>query len=298
MRISGFSYVRNCIRLGYPFIESVLSVLPVCDEFIMAVGDSTDGTRNALEQLNDPKIKIVDTVWDDRMRENGKIFSQQTNIALDHIKGDWALHIQADEVLHEKDLPKITEALRQYEHDKKVEGFIQPFLHFWGSYDYIRTSRRVHKYEVRIFRNDKLVRSFRDSQGFRKYSSQEAYEQGEKGEKLKVKKLDVPVFHYNAVRPVSVMNEKVFEFRARYDAGVLEAGKKDDFDYQKIDRLEKYGNSHPAVMKERIAIARDNNDFVFDPKKSVWSLKDRIMQPIEDWLGFKIGEYKNYKLLK
>lgn len=297
MKLSGFSYIRNGLELGYPFLESIKSALPVCDEFIIAVGDSTDGTREAIQALNSSKIKIVDTVWDMALRKDGKIFAQQTNIALDNVTGNWALHIQADEVLHEKDTPKIRRAIEEVDADERVEGFIQPFLHFWGNYDYIRNSRRVHRYEVRIVRNRGLIRSFRDSQGFRRYSSMEAYLAGEKGKKLAVKKLEVPVYHYNAVRPVSQMKKKVIAFDSAYTDTIDEKDKRySEFDYQKIDRLEKFKGSHPELMNKRIEQMED--DFIFDPKKAVWKTKDRIMQPIEDFLGFKFGEYKNYKLLR
>ena len=297
MKLSGFSYIRNGLELGYPFLESFKSALPVCDEFIIAVGDSSDGTREAIEALNSPKIKIIDTVWDMALRKDGKIFAQQTNIALDNVTGDWALHIQADEVLHEKDTPKIRRAIEEADADERVDGFIQPFLHFWGNYHYIRNSRRVHRYEVRIFRNRGLIRSFRDSQGFRKYSSIEAYKAGENGKKLAVKKLEVPVYHYNAVRPVSQMKKKVIAFDSAYTDAIDEKDERySEFDYQKIDRLERFNGSHPELMKNRIEQMED--DFIFDPKKAVWTTKDRIMQPIEDFLGFKFGEYKNYKLLK
>ena len=162
MKISGFSYVRNGFEIGYPFIEAVLSILPLCDEFVIAIGESTDGTREAIEKLNSQKIKIVDTVWDMNLREGGKIFAQQANVALDHTTGDWAFHIQADEVIHERDLPKIKEAILRYDNDERVEGFILPFYHFWGDYTHIRTARSVHLHEIRIFRNKKLVRSYRD----------------------------------------------------------------------------------------------------------------------------------------
>jgi glycosyltransferase involved in cell wall biosynthesis len=297
MKISGFSYVRNGLELAYPFLESISSVLPICDEFIMVVGDSQDGSREAIQKLDPQKIRIVDTVWDMSLRKGGKVFAIQTNTGLDHITGDWALHIQADEVIHEKDLPKITAAIQQYDNDERVEGFVQPFLHFWGSFDYIRHSRRVHAHEVRIFRNHKNVRSYRDSQGFRKYSSVEAYQQGEKGKKLHVKALDVPVYHYNAVRPVSQMKEKVYSMDSFYSETVQKDQERYvHFDYQLIDRLKRFTGTHPKVMEQRIK--QQNWDFNYDPSKAVWKLKDRIMQPIEDRLGFKIGEYKNYILLK
>lgn len=295
MKISGFSYVRNGFELGYPFMEAIQSILPICDEFVIAVGDSTDGTREAIAELEQQKIKIIDTKWDMKLREGGKVFAQQANIALDNTTGEWAFHIQADEVIHENDLPKIVSAIKENESNKRVEGFILPFLHFWGSYNYIRTSRRMHKHEVRIFRNDKFIRSYADSQGFRKYTSIEAYEQGEKGEKLKVKKIDAPVYHYNGVRSDQVQKKKMHAFDFMHNAETT-AANYEGFNYQDVDRVEVFKASHPAVMKEKVETAA--NDFVFDPKESVWKTKDKIMQPIEDILGFKIGEYRNYKLIK
>jgi len=294
MKISGFSYVKNGFEYGYPFLEAIQSILPVCDEVVVAVGESNDGTRDALGRLDPQKIKIIDTVWDMNLREGGKVFAQQANIALDNIKGDWAFHIQADEVIHENDLPKILSAIKMYDSNKQVEGFILPFLHFWGSYDYIRTSRRIHKHEVRIFRNDKPVRSYADSQGFRHYTSIEAYNKGEKGKKLKVKKIDAPVYHYNGVRPFKVQTRKMHAFDFLHNAETEEKSY-DQFNYQNVDRVEKFKGSHPLVMKEKIEAL--DWEFIFDPKKAVWQTKDKIMQPIEDFLGFKIGEYKNYKVI-
>ena len=294
MTISGFSYVRNGFEYGYPFLEAIQSILPICDEFVVAVGDSTDKTREAIEKLNSPKIKIIDTIWDMNLREGGKIFAQQANIALDNTTGDWAFHIQADEVIHEKDLPVIESALKKFNDDKKVEGFVLPFIHFWASYYYIRTSRRIHFYEVRIFRKNLLVRSYADSQGFRKYSSPDAYEQGEKGKKLHVKKINASVYHYNGVRPVDIQKKKLYTFDFLHNAKPIEE-KYSQFDFNNVDRLEKFTGTHPSVMLKKVE--SQNWNFSFDPKKSVWKTKDKIMQPIEDLLGFKIGEYKNYKLI-
>jgi glycosyltransferase involved in cell wall biosynthesis len=188
MKLAGFTYVRNGFDYGVPFLESIQSVLPICEELIVAVGDSTDGTREAIVQLNSPKIKIIDTVWDMQLREGGKVFAQQANIALDHVKADWCLHIQSDEVLHEKELAYIQSQIDVNDADKNVEGFILPFVHFWGGYDHIRNTRRVHNFEIRIFRNHLGVRAYRDSQGFRKYQSFEAYENGtEKGNNARKK---------------------------------------------------------------------------------------------------------------
>lgn len=296
MKVSGFSYVRNGFEIGYPFLEAVQSILPVCDDFIIAVGDSTDGTREAIEQLNSQKIKIIDTIWDMNLREGGKIFAQQANVALDHTTGDWAFHIQADEVIHERDLPKITEAILRCNEDERVEGFILPFYHFWGDYTHIRTARSVHLHEIRIFRNNKVVRSYKDSQGFRKYSGKQAYEEGtEKGEKLSVKKIDAPIYHYNGVRPKEVMKKKLYTFSSYYDKDI-EADTFNQFNFQQVDRVAKFKGTHPKVMEQKVN-AQDW-EFEFDPTKSAWRTKDKLIQPLEDLIGFKIGEYKNYKLLR
>ena len=299
MTISGFSYVRNGFNYDCPFIEAITSILPICDEFVVAVGDSTDGTREAIEQIGSPKIKIIDTTWDLRLRAGGKIFSQQTNLALDAIKGDWAFHIQADEVIHEKDLYKIKHSIEKENENSRIDGFILPFIHFWGDYYHYRNTRRVHKHEVRIFKNTGTVRSYRDSQGFRKYTSTEAYNNNsDKGKKLLVNKIDTPIFHYNNVRTPDSILKKHSEmgFFYGHEKKQTEETRKAQYDFNIVDRVAEFKDSHPNVMQKRIA-AHPNN-FVYDNSKATWVKKDKFIQPIEDLLGFKIGEYKNYIELK
>lgn len=298
MTISGFSYVRNGFDYDVPFLESIQSILPICDEFVVAVGDSTDGTREAIEALGSPKIKIVDTVWDMTMRREGKVFAQQSNTALDNITGDWAFHIQADEVIHESDLEKVVRAIRENENNSAIDGFLFPFIHFWGDYNHIRTSRRVHSHEIRVFRNDKCIRAYRDSQGFRIYSDREAYESGlDKGTKLRVKLLDVPVYHYNGVRSPQKLAEKVKTFSSYYLDGKTHEVEQPDAILQRVDRVEPFRGTHPEVMKNKVA--SQDWKFTFDPAKAVWSKpKDKYLQSIEDFLGFRLGGYKNYKLVK
>src|SRR3989338_3974919 len=121
MKLSGFSFVRNGVTFDYPFVESISSILPICDEFIIAVGNSADDTLDRIVAIRSPKIKIIETVWDESLRTGGQVLAQQTNLALDHVTGDWAFYLQADEVVHEKDLPKIVEAIARYNNDQRVE---------------------------------------------------------------------------------------------------------------------------------------------------------------------------------
>ena len=106
MNLSAAAIIRNGVKLKFPFIESIKSVIPLCGEFIIAVGDSDDGTRDRILALNEPKIKIIDTVWDPSKRAGGSILSEQTNIALSACQKEWVLYIQMDEVLHEDDYGK------------------------------------------------------------------------------------------------------------------------------------------------------------------------------------------------
>lgn len=295
MRIAGFSFVRNGFDYGVPFIESIQSVLPICDEFVIAVGDSTDGTREAIMAIGSDKIKIIDTTWDMSLREGGKVFAQQTNIALDQVTADWAFHIQSDEVMHEKDLPLIKATIQQCHTDKKVEGFIFPFIHFWGGYNHIRTSRRVHNFEVRVFRTHIGIRSYRDSQGFRRYTSFEDYTSGkERGVKLNVKLIDAKVFHYTGIRSPKTFINKAKMFNSFYDDPIEVAKRFEEMQYNihSVDRTILFQGDHPSLMKEKV----DSQDweYAYDKSKSVWKWKDRLIQPVEDLLGFKFGEYKNY----
>lgn len=299
MKLAGFTYVRNGFDYGVPFLESIQSILPICEAFIVAVGDSSDGTREAIEKLNSPKIKIIDTIWDMNLREGGKVFAQQANIALDDVHADWCLHIQSDEVFHEKDLDKIVAAIDTYNDDKKVDGFIFPFIHFWGGYDHIRNTRRVHNFEIRLFRNFIGVRSYRDSQGFRKYKSFESYENGtEKGEKLKVKKIDATVYHYTGIRSPDAYAKKVAMFQSYYNTaeGLDKIMASHDYQMHSVDRTIPFEGSHPAIMHAKVA--SQNWEYSYKKELSVWHKKDKWLQPIEDFFGFKFGEYKNYQLIK
>ena len=107
MKISGFTFIRNGTLLGYPFIESILSALPICDEFIVAVGDSEDDTLARIQAIGSDKIRIIQTQWNEKMQDRGFVYAQQKMIAQYNCTGDWAFYLEGDEVLHEDDLPKI-----------------------------------------------------------------------------------------------------------------------------------------------------------------------------------------------
>ena len=142
MKVSGFTFLRNAVVNGYPFVESIKSILPLVDEFICALGSSTDETRQRVEAIHDPKIKIIDTQWNENMRDRGFVYGQQKMVAQYNCTGDWAFYLEGDEVLHEEEIPNIKKAMENHLSDLEVEALYFDFLHFyqfaiyWFSYPF------------------------------------------------------------------------------------------------------------------------------------------------------------------
>jgi len=153
MIISGCTFVRNGFLLGYPVKESLQSLLSICDEVVIAVGNSEDDTLKYVQSLNDPKIKIIETIWDDSMREGGRILAQQTNIALEQCTGDWVIYLQADEVLNENDYALLKSSMLAANQRPEIEGLLFKYLHFFGDYAHIGMGRQWYRKEIRAFRN-------------------------------------------------------------------------------------------------------------------------------------------------
>src|SRR5262249_12717610 len=162
-----FSFVRNAVDLYYPVVESIRSALPICDEFVIAAGDSSDGTTALLRGMGEAKLRIIETVWDQEQFVRGASNAVQTNIALDACSGDWALYLQADEVLHEDDLGPLLERVQAYRDDPRVDGFVFEYLHFYADYEHYQVSHNWYRREVRLVRNHRGIRSWKSAQGFR-----------------------------------------------------------------------------------------------------------------------------------
>src|SRR5512133_592938 len=170
MRVSGFTFIRNAIKLDYPVVESIKSILPVCDEFVVAVGNSSDDTLDLIRSIGDSRIRIIETEWDEspEMKTGGRVLAVETDKAFRAISpdSDWAFYIQGDEVIHEKYLDNIYASMESWKDDKMVDGLLFNYLHFYGSYNYIGVSPKWYNHEIRIIRNNKSIYSFRDAQGF------------------------------------------------------------------------------------------------------------------------------------
>ena len=290
--ISGFSTVRNGGNLGYPLVESIKSVLPVVDEFIITVGKSDDNTLGIIKKIGDPKIKIIETMWDPRFTVKGRILAVQSNIALFQCTGDWAFYIQADEVFHDEDRNKIITLCEKYKKDDEVEGFLFDYTHFFGNYGWYGDSYHWYRKEIRLIRNHRGIISWRSAQSFRV-----------DGQKIGVVDSGCRIFHYGWVRPPEVMAEK----RKQHDSlhhggGYSKQVHQSDYNYlNEMDPrcMKPFTGSHPEIMKDRIASYKID----FDPSKVNFNpgLKDnrrRIANKIGKLTGWYPGEYRNYRLLK
>jgi hypothetical protein len=286
MHIVGFTFIRNGLKFDYPFRESLRSLLPLCDQVVVAAGRSEDATLDALESLSSPKLTIVPTVWDESLKTGGTILSRQTNIALDQVRGDWGIYLQGDEVLHEKDYDKILEAMRRYKDDPQVEGLLFSYCHFYGSYGYVGDSRRWYRKEIRIIRPGIDVRSWGDAQGFRIG-----------GRKLHVKPVDACVYHYGWVKSPAAQQLKQKHFNALWhsDQWIAEhVADAAEYDYAQGGMLRPFTGTHPQTMLQRVA--NQNWEFRYDEKRIKRPVKERILDWIEKKTGFRFGEYKNYIL--
>jgi hypothetical protein len=291
MKICGFTFIRNAEKFDFPIVEAITSVLPICDHFVAALGKSEDKTRQIIQKISPKKITIVDTTWDENLKNDGAVYADETNKAFDAIPADfdWCFYIQGDEVLHEKYLDEIRNAMLKNLDRKEIEGLLFGFRHFYGTYDYVGDCRHWYRKEIRVIRNDKQIRSYRDAQGFRK-----------NGKKLKVIPVNAEIYHYGWVRHPRFMQEKFESVKQFYDGiSDKESSQKaalQEFNYgREYDALARFEGTHPAIMQARIQ--RLNWKVEIDTKKINMKLKYRILYKIEKWFGVRLFEYRNYRII-
>lgn len=289
MKVTGFTFIKDALTYDYPVVEAIRSILPVCDDFVVAVGKSTDKTLELINAIDPKKIKIIETVWDENLREGGRVLADETNKALAAIPedSDWAFYIQGDEVMHEKYLDVVKENMEKHLHNPKVDGLLFKYAHFYGSYDYVGSSIRWYQNEIRIIRNDKSIYSFRDAQGFRKGDNKI----------LRVKAMDAWMYHYGWVKEPGAMQKKQENFNKYWhdDEWISKNVKSsEEFDYSEIDSLKTFEGTHPKVMKERLATK--NWKFDYDLSYNKIPPKEAFKRFMKKYAGLDFT-YKNYKII-
>ena len=290
MKVSGFTFIKNAIIYDYPIREAIQSILPICDEVVVAIGKSDDGTRELIDNIEKNKIRIVDTVWDESQRKGGRVLALETDKAFAAINpdSDWAFYIQGDEAIHEEYLDLVYQAMQLYREDKRVDGLLFKYLHFYGSYDYVGDSSKWYSREIRVIRNDRSFYSFRDAQGFRKGNEK----------MLNVKPVEAYIYHYGWVKEPAAMQRKQENFNKYWhDDEWVEKNiiKAEEFDYnEKLSKLSKFNGTHPKEMKQRIA---DKNwKFDYDISFNRTTSKEKLKSFMKNYLGLDTS-YKNYRII-
>ena len=265
MKVGGFSICRNAVKFDYPIVEAIRSALPVVDEFVVNVGQSNDGTVELIRSIGSEKVRIVESEWDDSMKKDGLLFSHETNKALARCSGDWALYLQADEVLHEQDYEPLVRNFRDHVSNPSVLGFTFRYLHFYG--DYRSCNPWFYHRAVRAIRNDGQVESCGDAVGFWLKADQ-GYLQSVHRER--VRPSGATMYHYGWVKPSRVLLEKFRYQVARHHGD--QPGKeqaallaKDAYDFDEYDIMKTFSGTHPAVMTERV-----RQYPILDPKRNRW----------------------------
>lgn len=258
MKISGFTIARNAIKFNYPILESIRSILPICDEFIINVGDSEDDTLKLVRSLKSDKVRIIENPWD--LSKGAEVLSEQTNLALKECGGDWAFYLQSDEVIHERDLLRLRQLMQRHLSDGRIDALRLRWFHFYGSYYRYRVDRGWYQKQDRIIRNNGTVESFGDAYGFRRKD----------GKDLRRINTDCFLYHYGWVHPQEVMTQR------RVNAEKIGFTKLNDeerntvYDYGDLNRFPVYFGTHPAVMARRIDQHSVSREDLKDIDKQYW----------------------------
>ena len=285
--ISGFTIVRNAVKLDYPIVPAIRSILDICDEVVVNVGKSDDDTRDLVASMDDPRVRILDTVWD--MSRHSLVLSAETQRAMEACRGSWGVYIQADEVLHERGAPLLKQAMVEWDVDRRLEGLLVHYRHFWGNFDTLATARRYYRREVRCLRLGARwgIRSFRDAQGFRA---------GPGLRPIRARLTDAEMFHYGWARPLRAIGEKyevsktLFPW-SRDRAAAAQARPMLGW----MPLLRRFTGTHPRAVQEWIAARAHEPMPALGPRRYQLGF---VRYYVSDWIerltGARVFEYRNY----
>jgi len=286
MKISAFTFIKNGEILGYPFIQSIKSVLPIVDEFIVNVGKSEDNTFELIKSIKSEKIRIINSSWSSNMQDRGYVYGQQKMIAQFNCTGDWAFYVEGDEVYHSDDLGRIEESMKTYLNDENVEALVVDFHHFYGNANSVLKSPGWYRSEARIIKSS--IRSYAPDGLFWL-----VLDSNKKGRYPKAKKIGVNCFHYGWLRSEKQMNLKSRKVNKYWgeDPKLI--------DYRQIDQsiISEFKGDHPKVVENWLP--RDKGIFNADPFYQLTSKekKHRIIKKIENLFGIDLSK-KHFKLIK
>ena len=290
MKVSGFTFLRNAEKFGYPFVASIRSLLPLVDEMVVALGPSDDGTEAALRGIGDPRIRILHTQWNEGIQSDysvkGFVYGQQKSIALFNCTGDWAFYLEGDEVLHEQDWPKIRQAMQKHLANRAVEALAFDYLHFYGNQNTYVWSPRWYRTETRILRNTIPAWSsealfFNVLEGHHRARYPRAAHTG------------ATIYHYGWVR-----NEAQATLR-KHATSKYWGGRPKAIDYSEVDplTLRPFLGTHPQAVQSWLAPAEGLFQANPDHRLTRRERKHRLMLKLEQWFGVRFSK-KHYRLIR
>ena len=283
MSISAFTFIKNGEILGYPFIQSIKSVLSIVDEFIINIGDSEDNTLQLIQNIQSDKIRIINSKWNDKMKDRGYVYGQQKMIAQFNCTGDWAFYLEGDEVVHEDDLDKIKESCQKYINDDNVEAITFDYYHFYGNSNSYLDSPAWYRREARIIKNS--IRSYAPDGLFWL-----VLDKNKIGRYPKAIHSNAKIYHYGWVRSEEEMNLKSKKVQQYWNK------KHKNIDYKEIDQyiIKEFKESHPEIIKDWLpkekGIFQANSNYKLTKREK----KHRIMIKLEKWFGLELSK-KHFK---
>jgi hypothetical protein len=286
MKVSGFTFIKNGQILGYPFLQSIQSILPIVDEFVINVGKSEDDTLVLIQSIESDKIRIIQSKWNDSMQDRGYVYGQQKMIAQFNCTGDWAFYVEGDEVYHEDDLDKIKASMQTHLDNPNIEALIFDFYHFYGNANSYLDSPGWYRSEARIIKNS--VRSYAPDGLFWL-----VLDRNKKGRYPWAKHTGVNCYHYGWIRSEDEMNLKSQKVQKYW------GGKPVKIDYSQMDQsiIKQFSGTHPIVVQDWLP--RVKGVFQVDPKYTLTKKQKKhlLMKKLEKLFGLELSK-KHFKLVK
>ncbi len=286
--LSGFTLVRNAIKLDFPIVPAIRSILEVCDEVVVNVGASEDDTRDLVASIGDPRVRILDRVWD--FSKQNLMISQETEQAMQACRGTWGIYIQADEVLHEDGARALREKTAEWDADARVEGLLVRYLHFYGGFDLVATNRRWYRREVRCIRLGKDIRPYQGAQGFRV---------GPEQRRIRARPTEAVMFHYGWARPPQAIKEKHEISKTIYPWSREQSARNQERGYLEwLPLLKRFTGAHPHVAREWIQERMVAADQRIGPRRL---RPEHLRLYVSDWIerltGERVFEFRNYQIV-
>ena len=284
--ISGFTFIRNGVELGFPFEASIRSLLPLVDEFVVVVGKSNDDTLARIHAIGSPKIRVIETIWNERMADRGFVYAQQKMIAQFACTGDWAFYLEGDEVVHEAELANIRASVDKHHHNPAVEALVFDYFHFYGTPDFVANSPAWYRRECRLIRN--TIRSYAPDGQYWLITADH-----KKGRNPQAALANAHIYHYGWVRSNEAMQKKLDQVSKFWSHGAPTV-RYSQFDAQV---LQPFTGTHPELVKPWLESSAEKS-FTIDPdyKLTKREKRHRWLMKLEKAFGLDFSR-KHFKLV-